>query len=98
MAHRLERVSVSVERSRFRFRTVRIRGYRRPMGEPTVRALTSETWPDFAAIWERKSGLFSGCWCVHFHPDDELPGESNRDFKERMVAEGVAHAALVYVD
>lgn len=68
------------------------------MVDHTIRALDESTWPDFAAIWERKTGLFSGCWCVKFHPDCELPGESNRDFKQRMVAEGVAHAALVYVD
>ena len=68
------------------------------MADHVIRALTPDTWPDFAAIWERKSGLFSGCWCCKFHPDAERPGESNRDFKERMVAEGVAHAALVYVD
>ena len=44
-------------------------------------------------------GLFSGCWCVHFHhgvPDGRGEDESNRDFKQRMVLAGVAHAALVY--
>jgi GNAT superfamily N-acetyltransferase len=68
------------------------------MPEPEVKALTVATWPDFAAIWQRKSGLFSGCWCIHFHLGLDRPDEDNRGFKERMVAEGVAHAALVYVD
>ena len=32
------------------------------------RPSTPTTWPDFAAIWSSGSrGLFSGCWCVHFH-------------------------------
>ena len=69
------------------------------MTDHVVRALTPDTWPDFAAIWERKSGLFSGCWCVHFHhgvPDGRGEHESNREFKERMVRAGIAHAALVY--
>ena len=68
------------------------------MSDLTVRALDTTTCPDFAAIWERKSGLFSGCWCIHFHLGLDRPDEDNRGFKERMVAEGVAHAALVYVD
>ena len=68
------------------------------MSDPLVRALDTTTWPDFAAIWERKSGLFSGCWCMHFHLGLDRPDEENRGFKERMVAEGVAHAALVYLD
>lgn len=63
-----------------------------------VRPLTSETWPAFAALVERHNGIFSGCWCVKFHPerDDHVPGyEGNRAFKQCMVQEGVAHAALV---
>src|SRR3954470_19229020 len=65
---------------------------------PVVKALDESTWEDFAAIWERKSGLFSGCWCMHFHLGLDRPDEDNRGFKKRMVDEGVAHAALVYVD
>jgi GNAT superfamily N-acetyltransferase len=64
-----------------------------------IRALTPATWPDFEALVERNTGLFSGCWCVHFHhgvPDGRGEDESNRDFKHRMVLAGVAHAALVY--
>ena len=64
-----------------------------------VKAFTPETWPDFQALVERTGGLFSGCWCVHFHhgvPDGRGEDESNSDFKRRMVDAGVAHAALVY--
>jgi GNAT superfamily N-acetyltransferase len=48
---------------------------------------------------ERNGGLFSGCWCTWFHhgvPEGRGEDENNRDFKERMVRAGVAHAALVY--
>ena len=68
------------------------------MAQIEIKALGPATFPDFAAIWERKSGLFSGCWCIHFHLGLDRPDEDNRGFKERMVAEGVAHAALVYAD
>jgi GNAT superfamily N-acetyltransferase len=64
-----------------------------------IKALTPDTWPDFEALVERNTGLFSGCWCAHFHhgvPDGRGEDESNRDFKHRMVLAGVAHAALVY--
>lgn len=60
--------------------------------------LTPDTWPLFAGLVERNSGLFSGCWCVwfHCHPDPPERHETgNRAYKERMVREGRAHAALV---
>ena len=68
-------------------------------GTYEIKALTPDTWPDFEALVERTGGLFSGCWCVHFHhgvPDGRGEDEGNRDFKRRMVLAGVAHAALVY--
>src|ERR1700712_463986 len=64
-----------------------------------VKALDPSTWPDFAALVERNGGLFGGCWCNWFHhgvPDGRGEEEDNRDFKERMVRAGIAHAALVY--
>jgi GNAT superfamily N-acetyltransferase len=64
----------------------------------TVKALDPSTWDDFAAMVERNTGLFSGCWCTWFHPQDRTEDEANRPYKERMVREGVAHAALVYDD
>ena len=64
----------------------------------TIKALDESTWDDFAAMVERNSGLFSGCWCTKFYPQDREPDEGNRAYKERMVREGVAHAALVFVD
>lgn len=69
------------------------------MDEYTVRALTPETWPDFARLVEKHNGVWGGCWCVWFHPDcpeKRQSAEGNRLLKERLVLEGRAHAALVY--
>jgi GNAT superfamily N-acetyltransferase len=69
------------------------------MPDYIIKALTSETFDDFAALVERNGGMFAGCWCTKFHPDRAEQGpsrEENRAFKQRLVAEGIAHAALVY--
>ena len=63
-----------------------------------IEPLTPATWPAFAGLVERNNGLFSSCWCVwfHCHPDPPERAEiGNRAFKQRMVEEGRAHAALV---
>jgi GNAT superfamily N-acetyltransferase len=69
------------------------------VAEHEIKALTLETWPDYAALNERMGGLFGGCWCVHFHhgvADGRGEDEPNPEFKRRMVEAGIAHAALVY--
>ncbi|WP_231372360.1 hypothetical protein [Terracoccus sp. 273MFTsu3.1] len=68
------------------------------MSDHTIRALTPETFGDFAALVERNKGMFASCWCTWFHPEDREPdtAEDNRAFKKRRVDEGIAHAALVY--
>jgi GNAT superfamily N-acetyltransferase len=66
------------------------------MDDYAIKALDDSTWEHFAAMVERNSGLFSGCWCTWFHPQDREPDEANPAYKERMVREGVAHAALVF--
>jgi len=65
----------------------------------TTRALTPETWPDFAALVKRHNGVWGGCWCMAFHPRRGNPPytpEENRVAKEQRVRTGTAHAALVY--
>ena len=65
----------------------------------TTKALTPETFEDFAALVERNKGMFASCWCTWFHPDCAEKGqtaEGNRALKKRLVDEGIAHAALVY--
>ena len=66
------------------------------MEDYRIKALGESTWDDFAAMVERNTGLFSGCWCTWFHAQDRDEEEGNRPYKERMVREGVAHAALVF--
>lgn len=67
------------------------------MSEYTIRPLGAETWDAFAALAAKHNGVWGGCWCTWFHPTAErAPGtEDNRDFKEHLVREGRAHAALV---
>jgi len=45
-----------------------------------------------------RSGMgFGGCWCTWFHSREGRPeGEMGRPWKERLVREGTAHAALVF--
>lgn len=69
------------------------------MSGVTIRALTPATFEDFAALPERNGGMFASCWCTKFHPDCVEKGhsaEANRALKQRLVAEGEAHAALVF--
>lgn len=68
------------------------------MSEYVVRALDASTWDAFAGVVERHNGIFGGCWCTWFHTahaDKTFTAEGNRALKQRLVAEGRAHAALV---
>jgi hypothetical protein len=65
----------------------------------TVKALDESTWASFAALVERNNGVFGGCWCMGFHPDDAgkgAPPALNRERKLARVRAGRAHAALVF--
>jgi hypothetical protein len=79
------------------------------VSEYTVRPLSPGTWDDFAQLAERHNGCWSaihgscwagggGCWCMRFQRScaGRRPGEGNRERKERLVAAGRAHAALVF--
>ena len=65
---------------------VRDPSYIAGMSEYTIKALTPETFDDFAALVERNKGMLASCWYTHFHPDCAEKGQSD----------GIAHAALVY--
>jgi hypothetical protein len=83
----------------YRTPNVRKPGYVAGMSDFTIKSLTPETFDDFAALVERNKGMFASCWCTHFHPDCAEKGqtaEGNRALKQRLVADGIAHAALVY--
>jgi hypothetical protein len=65
----------------------------------TTRALTRDTWEDFAALVEANNGVWGGCWCMGFHPEGVGPGhtrDGNRRAKQRHVRNGTVHQTLVY--
>jgi GNAT superfamily N-acetyltransferase len=78
------------------------------MNEYTIKPLDAETWDAFARLCEKHSGMgFGGCWCTWFHRPthsgpaarsaaEESGAEVGRPYKERLVREGKAHAALVF--
>jgi GNAT superfamily N-acetyltransferase len=64
-----------------------------------VRPLTPTTWPAYAGLIEAHNGVFGGCWCLVFHPDTKGGTFAERRAKkEALVAQGMAHAALVFLD
>ncbi|GAA1755724.1 hypothetical protein GCM10009747_12410 [Agromyces humatus] len=51
------------------------------------------------ALAQKHNGVWGGCYCSYFHNDTEHTIKDEHDrptFKQRLVAEGVAHAALVF--
>lgn len=71
----------------------------RGMGADTIRPLGPETWDAFAALAQKHNGVWGGCWCTWFHPrraDQDCAVEAGRPYKEWLVREGKAHAALVF--
>jgi hypothetical protein len=67
-------------------------------GPYTIKALDTSTWVAFADLAERHGGVWGGCWCTWFHPscvERDAVGE-RRTYKQRLVTEGRAHAALVF--
>ncbi|MHB1505224.1 MAG: GNAT family N-acetyltransferase [Sulfobacillus sp.] len=64
--------------------------------EYAVRALGAETWPAFARLAEKHNGVWGGCWCIWFHPRCADKTLGNRAYKEQLVRNGRAHAALVF--
>ena len=64
-----------------------------------TKPLDPTTWPDFAQLAEDHHGVWSGCWCLGFHEEGKNgvhSPERRRELKEARVADGRAHAALVY--
>src|SRR4026208_178037 len=68
------------------------------MSEYEIRALDATTWDAFADLVEKHDG--GGCggfWCTGFHArEGRREGEMGRPWKQRLVREGTAHAALVF--
>jgi GNAT superfamily N-acetyltransferase len=66
-----------------------------------IRPLTEVTFPAWRALAEKHNGVWGGCFCSYFHGDTATTAKSDFDhrrdeFKERLVREGSAHAALVF--
>jgi ribosomal protein S18 acetylase RimI-like enzyme len=68
------------------------------MSEYEIRALDASRWDAYARLLDKHKGAgFGGCWCTWFHSREGRPeGEKGRPWKERLVREGHAHAALVF--
>jgi GNAT superfamily N-acetyltransferase len=62
----------------------------------TIKTLDESSWDAFAALVEANGGVFGGCWCMGFHPDDSRDPALNRERKLARVRAGTAHAALVF--
>ena len=62
----------------------------------TIKALDESSWDGFARLVEANNGVFGGCWCMGFHPDDSREPALNRERKLARVQAGRAHAALVF--
>lgn len=65
----------------------------------THQPLTPATWDAYAALVADHNGVWGGCWCMAFHDEGTGKGhtaEGNRAAKLARVAEGRAHAALVF--
>ena len=72
------------------------------MSDYTIEPLGPKTWNAFAALVEKHNGIQGGCWCTWFHRGvgkefayDPKGAEGNRAWKERLVHDDGAHAALV---
>ncbi len=62
-----------------------------------IKPLTPETFPAWLALAEKHNGVWGGCYCSYFHGHTAATVKSDYDrptFKQRLVNEGVAHAAL----
>ena len=69
------------------------------MTSHVIRALSPETFPAWLALAQKHNGVWGGCYCSYFHSDTAETTKADYprvEFKERLVHEGVAHAALVF--
>ena len=72
---------------------------RKPVPNCVTKALSADTWPDFARLVEANNGVWGGCWCMWYHGKGEGADGSpadKRKAKECRVREGGAHASLVF--
>jgi GNAT superfamily N-acetyltransferase len=61
--------------------------------------LSSDTWQDFARLFEKHGGVWGGCWCMFHHTTQGWSRRSarqNREEKELLVRSGKSHGVLVF--
>ena len=64
-----------------------------------IETLGPHTWDAFADLAGRHNGVWGGCWCTYFHrgvDDAERKQLGNQAYKQRLVEQDRAHAALVF--
>lgn len=64
-----------------------------------IKPLDLSTWDAFAELVEANGGIFGGCWCMGFHPEERThldAPEPHREQKLDRIRAGTAHAALVF--
>ena len=64
-----------------------------------IKPLTPETFPAWLALAQKHNGVWGGCYCSYFHNGTAETAKDDYDrptFKQRLVHEGIAHAALVF--
>jgi hypothetical protein len=65
----------------------------------SIKALNTETWKDFEKLVLKHNGVWGGCWCTAFHPkspEQKRSFEATKSYKNKLVKEDRAHAALVF--
>lgn len=68
-----------------------------------TRELSSATWSDFEALFEKNHGVQAGCWCMFYRrtsplhsPDESARREQNRRDQRELVHRGASRGILVY--
>lgn len=66
-----------------------------------IRPLDVETWDAYARLLDKHNGAGFGCYCTWFHVRRSVLGvdaevEAGRPYKQYLVTNGLAHAALVF--
>ena len=66
--------------------------------EHRIAPFIAAAWDAYEALVQRHNGVYGGCWCMWFHPENDLVRgfDPRRDRKRERVCSGEAHAALVF--
>jgi GNAT superfamily N-acetyltransferase len=71
------------------------------LGKVSVKELGSQTWKDFEKLFERRGGVWGGCWCMYYHVTSgwsKRTSKQNRSDKRALVLNGKAHGLILYDD